>query len=263
MKGSIITSDGVALAYSMEGTATAEVLMLSNSLGTDRRLWDPQMPALGRCFRVLRYDTRGHGESAVPDGDYALERLGRDALELLDALNITQASCAGISLGGMTAQWLRQNAPGRCRSVALCNTSSYMGPRENWDSRIAAVQSNGMAAIAESVLSRWFTPDFLRGQSEPVMLARDMLLGTAPRGYAGCCAAVRDMDMRYFGPGSGVPTLIIAGSMDPASPPSHAALLHSKIPDARVVSLPAAHLSNLEQPEAFTRALLGFFTHET
>jgi 3-oxoadipate enol-lactonase len=262
MKGSVITSDGVSLAYSMEGTATADVLMLSNSLGTDRRLWDQQMPALGQRFRVLRYDTRGHGESAAPDGDYALERLGMDALELLDALQIVQASFAGISLGGMTAQWLRQNAPERCRSVALCNTSSYMGPPESWDSRISAVQANGMAAIVESVLSRWFTPDFLRGQPEPVTLARNMLLGTAPRGYAGCCAAIRDMDMRSFGPGRSVPTLIIAGSMDPATPPSHAALLHSKIPDARVVTLPAAHLSNLEQPEAFTGALLAFFTHE-
>jgi 3-oxoadipate enol-lactonase len=259
MNGSIVTSDGVPIAYSMEGVAGGAVVVLSNSLGTDRRLWDPQIAALQQRFRVLRYDTRGHGESAVPASDCTIERLAKDVLELLDLLGIRQVAFAGISLGGMIGQWLRENAADRFRSFALCNTSSYMGPPESWTARIAAVQAGGMAAIADGVLSRWFTPDCLRIAPEVVSGARSMLLATEPRGYAGCCAAIRDMDLRSFGDGSNVSTLIIAGAFDPATPPAHAELLHSRMRGARMITLPAAHLSNLEQSEAFTRALLEFF----
>jgi 3-oxoadipate enol-lactonase len=257
MRGTI-DSDGASLAYSIEGARDAPVVMLSHSLGTDARLWDLQIPDLASRYRVLRYDSRGHGGSSVPEGDYTLARLGRDALDLIDALGIDSVSFCGISLGGMVGQWLGCHAPERLRSLALCNTSAYMGPPESWDARIAAVRTGGMAAIADAVLDRWFTADFLASAPPAASIARSMLLATSPLGYAGCCAAIRDMDMRTYSAGIAGPTLIIAGLHDPATPSTHAEVLLAKFPGARLAMLPAAHLSNLEQPRLFIDTLLEF-----
>jgi 3-oxoadipate enol-lactonase len=261
MRG-VVDSDGASLAYSIEGVPNAPVLMLAHSLGTDARLWDAQIPDLASRYRVLRYDSRGHGGSTAAQGDYTLARLGRDALQLIDALGMETVSFCGISLGGMVGQWLASHAPDRLASLALCNTSAYMGPPESWDARIAAVRAGGMAAVENAVIQRWFTADFLASASFAIAHARSMLLATTPVGYAGCCAAIRDMDMRND-VGTGRPTLIIAGLHDQATPPSHSQALLSRFPAGRLAILPAAHLSNLEQPRLFTDALLGFLAEFT
>jgi 3-oxoadipate enol-lactonase len=254
----ILTSDGESIAYYFDGPLHAPVVMLSSSLGTDSRLWDTQMPRLASRFRVLRYDSRGHGGSAAPQGEYTLERLGLDALNLIDALEIEQVSFCGISLGGMVGQWLGIHASDRVRSLALCNTSAYMGPPESWTSRIADVRAHGMSAIADAVLERWFTAGFLANFPDPVRVARAMLIATSPQGYAGCCSAIRDMDLRSLGAEISVPTLIIAGDYDPATPPAHAEALLAQIANACLEMLPTAHLSNLEEPQRFTDTLFPF-----
>lgn len=258
MSDSIISSDGESIVYYIDGPRDAPVVMLSNSLGTDPRLWTPQMPALTAYFRVLRYDSRGHGSSSAPRGDYTLERLGLDALDLIDALGIERVAFCGISLGGMVGQWLGYHVPDRIRSLALCNTSAYMGPPETWNARIASVRAHGMSAVAEAVLERWFTAEFLANSPQAVQVARAMLLATSPVGYAGSCAAIRGMDLRSLGVGIQASTLIIAGAYDPATPPAHAEALLAQIPNARLEMMPAAHLSNLETPQAFTETLLKF-----
>jgi 3-oxoadipate enol-lactonase len=258
MSDSIISSDGESIGYYIDGPRDAPVVILSNSLGTDPRLWAPQMPALTAYFRVLRYDSRGHGSSSAPQGDYTLERLGLDALDLIDALGIERVAFCGISLGGMVAQWLGYHAPNRIRSLAICNSSAYMGPPESWNARIASVRAHGMSAVAEAVLERWFTAEFLANSPQAVQVARAMLLATSPVGYAGSCAAIRDMDLRSLGAGIQASTLIIAGAHDFATPPAHAEALLAQIPNARLQMMPAAHLSNLETPQPFTETLLRF-----
>ncbi len=232
--------------------------MLSNSLGTHHGMWDAQMPALARRFRVLRYDTRGHGRSEVPQGPYALADLGRDVLHLIDAIGASQVHFCGLSLGGMTGMWLARQAPQRIGRLVLANTSSYVGSPEVWNSRIQAVTRGGMAAVSEAILERWFTPEFHAASQEEVERIRQMLLTTSPEGYVGCAAAVRDMDLRGELGAIRCPTLVISGARDPALPPSHGAYIAERVPGARSIELAAAHLSNIEARDAFTAALTGF-----
>lgn len=250
--------DGCRIAWRMDGPADAPVLVLSNSLGTAMAMWDDQVPALARHFRVLRYDTRGHGASSVMPGDTSLDRLGRDVLGLLDALGIESAHFCGLSLGGMTGQWLGIHAPDRIDRLVIANSSSFMGPPESWQQRMNTVREQGMAAITQAVLDRWFTPAFAAIAAPGLARTHEQLLATAPGGYAACCAAIRDMDLRPVVHLVHRPTLVIAGSQDPATPPDHARAIASAISGARLVSLEAAHLSNIEQPAAFTAALLDF-----
>lgn len=254
----IITGDGCRIAYRIEGRADAPVLLLSNSLGTTMAMWEPQMAAFTGRFRVLRYDSRGHGRSDAPAGSYSIDRLGRDAIELLDALGIGRVTFCGLSKGGMIGQWLGWRAPERLDRLILANTSAYMGPPEGWDARIRAVAAGGMAAMTGPVLQRWFRPAFLAAAPEAVAPVRAMLLATPPHGYAGCCAAIRDMDQRPVLPLVATPTLVIAGNADPATPIEHAEQLARGIAGARLVSLDAAHLSNVEQPAGFAGAVLDF-----
>ena len=258
LTGRVTTGDGCSLAYRFDGPADAPVLILSNSLGTAMAMWDAQIPAFSRQFRVLRYDSRGHGASGVPAGAYSMDRLGRDVIELMDALDIKTASLCGVSKGGMVGQWMGARAPERIEKLALCNTAAYMGPPEGWDQRIVAVNANGMATMTEPVLERWFTPEFRAGSPEAVAPVRDMLLTTDPAGYAGCCAAIRDMDLRLTDPLVRRPTLVVAGSRDPSTPPEVTGKVAELIPGARLVVLEAAHLSNIEQADAFTREVLAF-----
>lgn len=209
-------------------------------------------------YRVLRYDSRGHGASAVPAGAYSMDRLGRDMVELLDALELQTVSFCGLSLGGMVGQWLGIRAPERVRRLILANTSAYMGPPRNWDARIEAVSREGMSAIAEASIARWFTPDFPAIWPKVVLPIREALLATDPTGYAGCCAAIRDMDMRRTGTLNQVPALILAGSHDPATPAADSEALAATLGHARIKFLEAAHLSNCERPEEFTAACLDF-----
>lgn len=249
-------NDGAAIAWTLDGPEDRPVLLLSNSLGTSRAMWQPQLPAFTARYRVLRYDTRGHGQSAGTPGDYGLDRLGRDAVNLLDALGFDEVDFCGLSLGGMTGQWLGIFAPERVRRLVLANTSACMGPPASWQARMDLVRREGMAAIAEAVIARWFTPAFAGSPAAAEVL--ETLLNTNPAGYAGCCAAIRDMDMRRIVPLIDRPTLVISGLQDPATPPEHAALLHQAITGSALASLDASHLSNIEQPEAFAEAVLAF-----
>jgi 3-oxoadipate enol-lactonase len=207
---------------------------------------------------VLRYDSRGHGQSAVSPGPYTIEQLSRDALHLMDALGIERARFCGLSMGGMVGQWLGTHAPQRVDRLMLCNTSALIGPPEVWNARIDAVRSGGMAAIVDAVLARWFTAAFLARATDAVAQTRAMLLGTPADGYVASCAAVRDMDQRESAARIAVPTLVIAGTHDVATPPADGRFLAERIKGARYVELPAAHLSNLEAAPAFTGALTEF-----
>lgn len=250
--------DGCGIAYDYRPVEGRPVLILSPSLGTTMDLFEPQVEALGDRFSILRYDPRGHGASDVPAGGYSLDRLGRDVVELLDHLGVERAHFAGVSLGGMVGQWLGYRAPERLNRLILANTSAYMGSPAGWASRIAAVSAHGMAALTDAVIERWFTPEFRNAHPVRVDHARAMLLATDPQGYAGCSAAIRDMDLRPTAGCITVPTLVIGGFHDPATPPEHAHFLAEAISDARLVELEAAHLANLEQPFAFNAAVADF-----
>ncbi|NKJ42357.1 3-oxoadipate enol-lactonase [Novosphingobium sp. SG720] len=247
--------DGCRLAWTSDGDPAAPPLILSNSLGTDRAMWTPQLAPLAQHFHVIRYDTRGHGASDAWPGGYGLDRLGRDVLELADALGLARFAFCGLSLGGMTGQWLGVHAPERLTRLVIANSAPYMGPPSAWDARIATVRSQGMAAIADAVVERWFTPAF-RADPDNTAAILATLHVTDPQGYAGCCAAIRDMDLRPLLSLIETPTLVIGGAQDPATPPEQTRALIEGIAGATGVILDAAHLSNLEQPAAFTAALL-------
>lgn len=257
-KQSIITGDGCRIAYRFDGPQDAPILLLSNSLGTHMGMWVPQMEAWTRSFRVLRYDQRGHGASDAPAGGYSIDRLGRDVVELLDALAIDGVDFCGLSLGGIAGQWLGIHEPGRLRRLVLANTSSFMGPPSGWDARIDMVRDQGMAPLAEVSIGRWFTRDFSVAAPEAIVPIAAMLQTTDAQGYAGCCAAIRDMDMRRTASLIELPTLIISGTKDPATPPPHSEALAQAIAGSQLIMLEAAHLSNVEKPEEFIGAVLNF-----
>ncbi|GIL41617.1 3-oxoadipate enol-lactonase [Roseiterribacter gracilis] len=252
----ITTDDGLQLHVQVEGDGPA--LLFSNSLGTALAMWDAQLAALTGRYRIIRYDSRGHGRSGVPTAPYQIERLGRDALAVLDAVGVERASFCGLSMGGMVGQWLGANAPTRIQKLVIANTAAELGPPANWDARIDAVRAGGMIAITETVLERWFTAGFRTAQPDAVAKVRSMLHATDPTGYCGSCAAIRDMNQRALLPTITVPTLVIGGAFDPATPPAHAEELAQNIPGAQLVMLDAAHLSNIERTADFNAALTRF-----
>ncbi|MDE8652017.1 3-oxoadipate enol-lactonase [Novosphingobium album (ex Liu et al. 2023)] len=259
-RGMVTMVDGCRVAWRIDGPEDAPVLLLSNSLGTSMDMWQPQLAAFAARYRVLRYDTRGHGASDVPTGAYGLDRLGRDAIELLDGLGLARVHFCGLSLGGMTGQWLGVQAPERVERLVLANTAAFMGPPASWQARIQTVLREGMAAITGAVLERWFTPEFLSTRPQARAEVERQLLATDPAGYAGCCAAIRDMDMRPLIGLVRNPALVIGGLRDPATPPAQSAFIRQAIAGARGVDLEAAHLSNIECPGEFTEAVLGFLS---
>ena len=250
------TGPAAELHYLLEGPEDAPVVVMANSLGTTLRMWDEQASALNDRFRTLRYDHRGHGGSPIPLGPYTIEDLGRDVLALLERLGIERASFCGLSLGGMVGMWVASEAPERIERLVLCCTAARFAS-DVYDSRARTVREHGVAEIADDVLERWFTPAFRASQRDVVERARRMLLDTPAEGYASCCEAVRDADLRSRLGAIRAPTLVIAGADDPAAPPEQAELICDAIPRARLVVIEqAAHLANVEQPEALTQALL-------
>lgn len=246
------------LRYRLDGSEGAPWLMLSNSLGTDLGMWEPQMDLWAQHFRVLRYDTRGHGKSALPPGPCSIADLADDALALLDHLGIARVHFCGLSLGGMTGMQFAVRHGHRLERLALCNTSPYMGPASNWDVRIAAVNSGGMHAVTDGVIGRWFTPQHRQNAPQDVAQVRQMLLETSVTGYAACCAAIRDMDQRESIRRIAKPTLVIAGATDPATPPADGKVIADSIAGAAYVELEAAHLSNRERVDEFGMAVKNF-----
>lgn len=253
--------NGTRLHYRFDGPEDAPVLLLSNSLGTDLSMWDGQVASFSRYFRLLRYDSRGHGRSAAPEGPYSIDTLGQDALGLLDAVGVSRAHFCGLSKGGMVGQWLAVNAPARIDRLVLCNTSAHLPPRSLWDERIAAVTEGGIEAVADGVIERWFTAGFRNAHDEDVARVRAMLLATNPAGYAACCAAIRDMDQRDSAPAITALTMIVVGAHDPATPPAHGRFLQHAIHGSRLATLDAAHLSNIEAAAAFNQAVVTFLTN--
>jgi len=254
-----VTVDNTRLFYRLEGKADRPVLLLSHSIGTDHGMWAPQVEDLLSYFRVLRYDTRGHGASDAPKGPYSIETLGRDVVGLSDALKISQFAFCGLSMGGAIGQWLALNAPERLTGLVLANTSPQFGPRTNWDTRIQTVSEKGMAGIADLVMQRFFSAKNAVRNQRYTDTTRSVFLGTNPEGYIGCCAVLRDFDSKELLGTIRTPTLVIAGDLDISTPwEGHNQLLAENIPGARTVRLHAAHLSNLECPRSFTTALLDF-----
>jgi len=249
---------GVRLYYTIEGPAAAPVLIFSNSLGTDHGMWEPQARALAGRLRVLRYDTRGHGQSSTPAAPFTVAELGADVLALMDALHIRRAAFCGLSMGGLTGMWLGVNAPQRFSQIVLANTAAKIGNADMWNARIDGVMRDGMAPLVDGSLQRWFTPEFAAAADAGLDDLRAVLTQIDPRGYAANCAAVRDADLREAVKTIPVPVLVIAGSADPSTSAELGRELADAIPGARYWELPAAHLSNREQPERFTEALVDF-----
>ena len=244
--------------YRLSGRDDRPALVLSHSLGQDHGMWDAQVENLSAHFRVLRYDIRGHGASGVVPGTYRIEQLGADVLALADALGIARFAFCGISLGGMIGQWLATHAPDRVAALVLANTSARPDAAK-MEARRLAVLADGMPAVADLVMARFFSPRLLEDHPPAVADARRTLLATHPVGYAGCCAAIRDMDGTGALGSIRCPVLVISGALDISLPwTGHSEILARNIPGATVLHLPAAHLSNIEQPRSFTAALQRF-----
>jgi 3-oxoadipate enol-lactonase len=251
------------LHYQLEGAEGAPVLLLSNSLGTDLHMWDAQVAAFAAHFRVLRYDTRGHGQSLVTAGSYSIEQNARDVLALLDALDIAQVHFCGLSMGGLIGQWLAIHAPERLLRLVLCNTAAQIGTAEIWNPRIELVLRDGaaaMQALREGSIGRWFTPAFAQAQPDKVEVLLGMLTATAPQGYAANCAAVRDADFRAQIASIKLPVLLLCGTQDAVTTPLDGRFMQERIAGAELFELPAAHLSNVEAGELFSRRVLDFLT---
>jgi 3-oxoadipate enol-lactonase len=251
----------VALNHRVEGPAEAPVLVLLNSLGTDLGMWEPQAAALRDEYRLVRLDTRGHGGSPVPDGPWTLADLGGDVLALLDSLGIAKASFAGVSLGGSTAVWLAAHAPERVEYAIPCFTAAWFGGPDPWTARAEIVRAKGVDAVADAVLERWFTP-----QADPDLVARMrvMIVATPPEGYASATEVVAHLDLRPDLARITAPTLVVSGSEDPACPPDVGRALAAGIPGAEFVEIEgAAHLGNLERPDAVTDLLRTRLPKET
>ncbi|MGW4484181.1 3-oxoadipate enol-lactonase [Amycolatopsis sp. NPDC004368] len=254
---------GVAVHRVVEGPDDGPVVVFSNSIGSDHRMWTPQVaPLVERGYRVVRYDTRGHGASPVPAGPYELADLGGDVVALLDDLGVERAHFVGLSLGGMTGMWLGVHAPERVRSLTLCCTSAKLGPPQGWADRAKLVRAEGTAAIAEAGVGRWVTPAYAQANPDQLAFLRAMIADTPDEGYAACCGVIERMDQLADLPKIGVPTLVISGADDPATPPEpHGRLIAEGIPGARhEVVASAAHLGNYEQPAEFTRLILERIT---
>jgi 3-oxoadipate enol-lactonase len=247
---------GGRLHYQFDGDTEAPVLILSNSLGLDLSMWQRQVAALSLRFRVLRYDSRGQGRSLVTAGPYSIEVLARDVLALLDRLEIQRVDFCGLSLGGMVGMWLAAHEPARVGKLVLANTTALLPPPATWDARIKSVQEGGIITIVDLVIERWFTPAFRESRPLDVESARHALLATSPEGYIACVAAIRDMDLRVELGSIRSRTLVIAGHLDPATPPAMGRTIAEAIDGARFIELLASHLSNIEAPEAFNAAVL-------
>ena len=254
----VTMDDGVRIHVEAAPDNGRPPLLFSNSLGTSLHMWDAQMASFGDAFRIIRYDSRGHGRSDAPPGAYTMDRLGRDALAILDALAIARTRYCGLSKGGMVGQWLGSQVPERIERMALSNTSAYIPAPELWKTRIEVATDKGMAALSQGIIERWFSEEFRENNPDEIARVTGMVLATPGHGYAGCCAAIRDMDQRASTKGIKVPTLVVAGARDPATPPDHGREIHKLIEGSEFVLLDAAHLSNIERTAEFNRAVLGF-----
>ncbi|KJS31658.1 MAG: hypothetical protein VR64_10570 [Desulfatitalea sp. BRH_c12] len=258
----LIDTPATTLNYRFDGPAEGPVVMLAHSLAADLSMWDPQIaPLTSAGYRVLRYDHRGHGHSAVPPGPYTMADLTDDAVGLMDALNLPKVHFCGLSMGGMVGQMLGARHGERLHSLVLCSTAAHMPARDIWEERIRTVREQGMAAVAPGTLERWFTPAGRERLPETVRKIRKIIENSPAEGFSACCAALRDMDLRDILFDIDRPTLILVGEQDQGTPVAAARFIHERIPVSRLVVIAeAAHLQNIEQAETFNRTLREFFT---
>lgn len=247
----------VDLGFEAAGDPADPTVVLLGSLGSDLSMWDAQVPRLAERFHVVRVDLRGHGRSPVPPGPYTVPELAGDVTRLLDRLGRPHAHLVGLSLGGMVAMWLAAYEPARVDRLALLATSARLGSPEDWRERAATVRAGGTEAVADAVLARWLTPAFAAASPEVAARLRAMLVATPDEGYAGCCEAIGAMDLRGDLDNVVARTLVIAGADDPATPPTHAEDIATRVAHAHVAVLqPAAHLLNVEQGDEVTRLIV-------
>ncbi|NDZ96344.1 3-oxoadipate enol-lactonase [Streptomyces sp. SID6673] len=241
----------------VSGRADGPVVVLSNSLGSTYRMWDAQLGALEERFRVVRYHTRGHGASPIPQGPYTIDDLADDLIALLDRLDVERAHVVGLSLGGMTAMRVAVRNPERVNALGLLCTGAQLTPSSAWTDRANTVRAQGSGAVAEAVVQRWFTPEYLADNPDSRRYHETMVADTSAEGYAGCCEAIAVMDQRADLASITAPTLAIAGADDPATPPPKLAEIADSVTNGRLLVVPhSAHLANAEQPEIITPALI-------
>lgn len=260
-----IAVNGQNLFYQIDGEAPEQSsgpwLVFSHSLATDHRIWDDQITALADRYRILRYDSRGHGKSAATEGEYSFEELGGDVLALMDALDIDRAHFVGTSLGGMTALGLGINHGARFLSLSICAANAQIPPqdRDAFGARIQAVLENGMEGVIDGNLSRWFTPGYFAKGGPVIDKCRDMIRGTQPQGYAGCAAAIRSLNYLDRLDQINIPAIVIVGAQDPGTTPAEAKKIADRIKGARYAEIdPGAHNANMENPVAFNKVLGEF-----
>ena len=254
----MIDCNGDAFEVQIDGPDAAPPLLLANSLSSDLFMWDDQIPSWSKQFRVIRYNARGQGASVIEPVPYSMDRLGSDALAILDALHVERAHVCGLSMGGMVTQWLLTHAPQRIGRAVLANTAAYLGPASLWDDRIALARAHGMEATVEPTVRRWFPPAFHAASPATIDRMRAMIRRTPVEGYMASSAAIRDMDQREAIKAVTAPTLVVIGANDPATTPADGLAIHAAIRGSRTVTLDAGHISNVEQPEAFTHAVAAF-----
>lgn len=252
------TSQDAEINYQTFGDATKPALVFSNSLGTNFKMWQPQIDHFQQNFFVICYDTRGHGASSAPQGPYTLDQLGQDVVNLLDHLNIEKATFCGISMGGLTGQWLAINKPERFSHVVVCNTAAKIGQEQAWNERAALVREQGLAPIASTAAGRWFTEPFIQSNAATVATLSNDLGAGSPEGYASCCEALAKADVREQLKDIQVPVFIVAGQQDPVTTVADGEFMQQRIANAELFEINASHISNIEQPEAFNQAVQAF-----
>lgn len=253
--------NGITLNYRIDGVDGAPWVTFSNSLATDLHLWDQQMALLEDRFRVLRYDTRGHGKSSAAPPPYDFAMLESDVIGLWDTLGIARSHYVGLSLGGSTGFGLAINHPGRIASLAGCDCRVTSPPefKAAWAGRIESVEAGGTEAVMEDTMNRWFTASTLAANGPELERIRTMIRETSAAGFIGCANALQGIEYLEAARTIACPTLIIVGEKDPAATPELAGAMHDRVAGSRLAVLPdAAHISNIENPAAFNAALIPF-----
>ena len=252
------TSNDAQINYQTFGDATKPALIFSNSLGTNFKMWQAQIDFFQQDFFVICYDTRGHGASSAPQGPYSIDQLGQDVVNLLDHLNVEKAAFCGISMGGLTGQWLAIHRPERFNQVVVCNTAAKIGQEQAWNDRAALVREQGLQPIASTAASRWFTEPFIQSNATVVNnLQNDLAAGSA-EGYASCCEALAKADVREQLKDITVPILVVAGQQDPVTTVVDGQFMVERIANSQLFEINASHISNVELPNEFNQAVKQF-----